>query len=520
MKTSKDCMSENGEPEFRHYDTLGVMRLDHDSCTRALESRDARFDGVFFVGISSTGIYCRPICPARATLRKNRRFFSNAAAAERAGFRPCLRCRPELAPGFARIDAVPRLAQSAARRIAAGALNGHGVDGLALSLGVSARQLRRAMQQELGVTPIELAQTHRLLLAKQLLTDTQVPISQVAYASGFQSLRRFNALFLERYRLNPLTLRRSRVSPRSALAASERAGSVQLALTYRPPLAWDALLAFLAARAAPATESVHEGSYARTLSVDGYSGVVRVTRPRARAERTRDGNAAALPVLHLEVSASLLPVLLAVSARVRRLFDLDAEPEKIATHLTSSGFGPIRGDERGLRVPGAADSFELAMRAILGQQVSVKGASTLMSRLTETFGEPMETDHPQLTRLAATAQRVAQATPAAIAKIGLPLARATTIHLLARQVADGTLLIEPEADVRSLTRQLLELPGIGPWTAEYIVMRAVHWPDAFPASDLVLRRAAGNMSSAKLLRAAEHWRPWRSYAAMHLWRRA
>jgi AraC family transcriptional regulator of adaptative response / DNA-3-methyladenine glycosylase II len=495
------------------------MRLDQDSCTRALESRDARFDGVFFVGISSTGIYCRPICPARATLRKNRRFFSNAAAAERAGFRPCLRCRPELAPGFARVDAVPRLAQSAARRIAAGELNGHGVDGLALSLGVSARQLRRAMQQELGVTPIELAQTHRLLLAKQLLTDTPLPISQVAYASGFQSLRRFNALFLERYRLNPQALRQDKVSPRNRVAVTPREDGVQLALSYRPPLAWDALLAFLGARAAPAVESIHDGSYARTLSVDGYAGVIRVTRSRERTPRAREGAVPALPVLHLEVSASLLPVLLAVSARVRRVFDLDAEPGKIASHLTSSGFGPIRGEDRGLRVPGAADTFELAIRAILGQQVSVKGASTLMSRFTDAFGEPVETHHPQLTRLAATAERVAQATPVAIARIGVPLARATTMHALATQIASGALRIEPEADVRSLTRQLLDVPGIGPWTAEYIVMRAVHWPDAFPASDLVLRRAAGKLTSAKLLRAAEQWRPWRAYAAMHLWRR-
>jgi AraC family transcriptional regulator of adaptative response / DNA-3-methyladenine glycosylase II len=205
---------------------------------------------------------------------------------------------------------------------------------------------------------------------------------------------------------------------------------------------------------------------------------------------------------------------------VRRLFDLDAEPGKIASHLASSGFGPIRGEARGLRVPGAADSFELAIRAILGQQVSVKGASTLMSRFTEAFGAAMETDHPQLTRLAATAERVAQATPSAIAKIGLPLARATTIHTLATHVADGSLVIEPEADVRLLTRQLLDLPGVGPWTAEYIVMRAVHWPDAFPASDLVLRRSAGNLSPAKLLHAAEQWRPWRAYAAMHLWSRA
>ncbi|MEP6731821.1 MAG: AlkA N-terminal domain-containing protein, partial [bacterium] len=485
---------------------------------RALEARDARFDGVFFVGIKSTGIYCRPICPARATLRKNRRFFSNAAAAERAGFRPCLRCRPELAPGFARVDAVPRLAQSAARRIAAGALNGHGVDGLALSLGVSARQLRRAMQHELGVTPIELAQTHRLLLAKQLLTDTPLPVSRVAFASGFQSLRRFNALFLERYRLSPQTMRRARVPSRAASDTTERSDSVRLTLSYRPPLAFDALLAFLGARAAPAAESIHDGVYARTLSVGEHSGVIRVSKPHPRSDRTQSG--ATLPVLHLDVSASLLPVLLAVTARVRRLFDLDAEPEKIASHLTSCGFGPIRGEQRGLRVPGAADAFELAIRAILGQQVSVKGASTLMSRFTEMFGEAIVTDHPQLTRLAATAERVAQSNAASIAKIGLPLARATTIHALAVQVASGSLLIEPEADVRVLTRQLLELPGIGPWTAEYIVMRAVHWPDAFPASDLVLRRVAGNLTSAKLMRAAEQWSPWRSYAAIHLWSRS
>ena len=472
------------------------MLLDQETCTRALEARDARFDGVFFVGITSTGIYCRPICPARATLRKNRRYFSHAAAAERAGFRPCLRCRPELAPGFANVDAVPRLAQSAARRIAAGALNGHDVDGLAQSLGVSARQLRRAMQQEVGVSPVELAQTHRLLLAKQLLTDTALPISKVAYASGFQSLRRFNALFLERYRLNPQSLRKSR--------ATQSADSVRLALSYRPPLAWDVMLAFLSARAAPAVECVSDGTYARTMRVDGLAGLVYVSQPRLGEP------------LQLEVSTSLLPVLLAVVARVRRLFDLDAEPDKIAKHLSKAGL-PIR--ERGLRVPGAGDSFELAVRAILGQQVSVKGASTLMSRFTAALGEVMATDHPQLTHLAATAERVSSASIAEIAALGMPRARAATIHELARRVASGELVIEPESDVRVLGRQLLEVPGIGPWTAEYIIMRAVHWPDAFPASDLVLRRAAGDMTPAKLLRAAEKWRPWRAYAAMHLWRR-
>ena len=488
------------------------MLLDHDACTRALEAKDPRFDGVFFVGIRSTGIYCRPICPARATLRKHRRFFSSAGAAERSGFRPCLRCRPELAPGSARVDAVPQLAQSAARRIAAGALNGHTVDSLATSLGVGERQLRRAMEEELGVSPVELAQTHRLLLAKQLLTDTALPVNQVAYASGFQSVRRFNALFIDRYRLNPGALRKSRVARQSMLNADVRSDLVVLALGYRPPLDFDAMLSFLAARAAPCTEHVADGTYSRSLRIGEHLGVVSVSRPRG------DARAARHSVLHLSVSCSLLPVLLEVVAGVRRLFDLDAEPESIASHLADTGFHIAEG-ARGLRVPGAMDSFELAVRAILGQQVSVKGASTLMTRFTELFGDPVSTDNPALTRLPATPDRVAEASIARIAAIGLPQARANTIHALARAVASGSLRIGPEADVGVLTRDLLAIPGIGPWTAEYVLMRAVHWPDAFPASDLVLRRAAGGLSAAQLIRCAERWRPWRAYAAMHLWRR-
>ena len=484
--------------------------LDRESCTRALEARDARFDGVFFVGISSTGIYCRPICPARATLRKNRRFFSNAAAAERAGFRPCLRCRPELAPGFARIDAVPRLAQSAATRIAAGALNGRGVDELANDLGVGARQLRRALQQELGVSPIELAQTHRLLLAKHLLADTRLPMTQVAYASGFQSLRRFNALFRARYRLNPDAMRRRG----SASPSRESDEVVQLTLSYRPPLAWDRLLGFLGARATPGVELVDARGYARLIRIDGHAGVVRLTHARPVGARK---DSVIYPVLHLEVSAALVPVLMQVCARVRALFDLDAEPAKIEAHLATGGLAPIRAIRPGLRVPGAFDGFELAVRAILGQQVSVKGATTLMSRLTTTFGEPFATDDPGLTRLTATAERIAEASPSRVKAIGLPGARAATIHALARQVADGTLSIEPDTDVRALTKQMTDIPGIGPWTAEYVAMRALHWPDAFPATDLVLRRNAGNLTSPQMLKAAEQWRPWRAYAAMQLW---
>ena len=486
--------------------------LDRESCDRAMESADARFDGVFFVGVITTSIYCRPICPARRTLRKNRRYYSSAAAAERAGFRPCLRCRPELAPGRARVDAVPRLAEAAARRIAAGALNGHPLDRLATELGVSGRQLRRSMQQELGVSPVELAQTHRLLLAKQLLTETRLPMARVADASGFQSVRRFNALFRERYRLNPESLRRQ--SNGTSAGALPDEPHLCLTLAYRPPLAWKALLAFLAGRATPGAERVSSGSWSRTVRLGGRTGVIRVRLP------DRDSALANHDVVMLEADASLAPTLMAVCARVKHLFDLVAEPDAIERHLTRAGFGPIPASSRGLRVPGAWDGFELAVRAILGQQVSVAGASTLMGRLAMEFGERFPSPEEGLTHLTPSAERLADAGARAIRSIGLPAARAETIHELSRRVANGELTLDPEADVRVLMPRLIGIRGIGPWTAEYIVMRALHWPDAFPASDLVLRRAAGNLTTSQLTRRAESWRPWRSYAAMHLWNRS
>jgi AraC family transcriptional regulator of adaptative response / DNA-3-methyladenine glycosylase II len=508
------------------------MLLDRESCNRAVESADARFDGVFFVGVTTTTIYCRPICPARRTLPKNRRYFSTAAAAERAGFRPCLRCRPELAPGRARVDAVPRLAEAAAQRIAAGALNGNGLDRLARDLGVSGRQLRRAMQQELGVSPIELAQTHRLLLAKQLLTETRLPMTRVADASGFQSVRRFNALFRERYRLNPESLRRhsrseaatnailgtrtSRSNGASHVApngSERREPNLRLTLAYRPPLAWRALLAFLAARATPGVERISSGVWARTVRIDGRTGVIRVREPE------RGSTQASHDVL-LEADAMLAPALMPLCARVKHLFDLVAEPNAIESHLARAGFGRIAGTARGLRVPGAWDGFELAVRAILGQQVSVRGATTLMGRLTAAFGEPLSGVEEGFNHLAPTAERLADAGADAIRRIGLPAARAETIHDLSKLVADGSLSFDADSDVRSLMRRLTEIRGIGPWTAEYIAMRALHWPDAFPASDLVLRRAVGGLTTARLTRLAESWRPWRSYAAMHLWYRS
>jgi len=499
------------------------MLLDRESCNRAVESADARFDGVFFVGITSTTIYCRPICPARRTLRKNRRYFNSAAAAERAGFRPCLRCRPELAPGRARVDAVPRLAEAAAQRIAAGALNGNGIDVLARDLGVSGRQLRRAMQQELGVSPIELAQTHRLLLAKQLLTETHLPMTRVADASGFQSVRRFNALFLERYRLNPESLRRrgNGTSPKAHLNGTKRSirteetsePNLRLTLAYRPPLAWNALLAFLGRRATPGVERISSGTWSRTVSIDGRTGVIRVREPDP-------GSAlAGHDVVVLEADATLAPALMPLCARVKHLFDLVAEPNAIESHLTRSGFAAIGRSARGLRVPGAWDGFELAIRAVLGQQVSVAGATTLMGRLTTSFGEPFIGDEG-FTHLTPTAERLADAGVDAIRRIGLPAARAETIYEVSRLAADGSLSFDADADVRSTMRRFQEIRGIGPWTAEYIAMRALHWPDAFPASDLVLRKAAGNLTTAQLTRQAESWRPWRSYAAMHLWNRS
>ncbi len=488
------------------------LELNRESFNRALDARDARFDGVFFVGVATTGIYCRPICPARRTLYRNRRFFSTAAAAERAGFRPCLRCRPELAPGRARVDAVPRLAAAAAERISAGALNGRSVDRLAADLGVSGRQLRRALQQELGVSPVDLAQTRRLLLAKQLLTETRLSMSIVAHASGFQSLRRFNASFRERYRLTPETIRRkvngNGPGRSGAIAPHEM---LRISLSYRPPIDWAALIGFLAPRATPGVEHVAQGCYSRTVRLGEQTGVLRAWHePVARPG----------PAVHLEVSTSLLPVLMPLSARIRQLIDLDCEPAAIETHLRSAHFDAFDLRHVGLRVPGAFDGFELALRAILGQQVTVKGATTLSARLTSAFGETVETGLPGLTRLTPTPERIAQATLSSIRDIGLPAARANTIHQLARAMADGSLRITADSAVREVMSQLTALPGIGPWTAEYIAMRALHWPDAFPAGDLALRRAMGDLPEGKLRKLAEPWRPWRSYAAMHLWMKA
>ena len=487
-----------------------VEPLHREAYQLAVDARDPRFDGVFFVGITTTRVYCRPVCPSRLAYDRHRRFFDSAAAAERAGFRPCLRCRPELAPGRAGravLDAVSRLARAAAQRIAAGALNGHNVADLASELGVSERHLRRALEHEIGVSPLELAQTHRLLLAKRLLVDTDLPVTRVAYASGFQSLRRFNAAFREQYGRPPSALRRG-VPPRRPASLTRRAAeSLRLTLAYRAPLAWDSGLAFLRADATPGVEVALGHRYGRTVRIEGHSGFVFAEDAPARRHS-----------LAVEVSASLLPVLMPLIAGLRRFFDLDAEPAVVDAHLAEGGLGALVARRPGVRLPGALDGFDIVLRALMGAQ-GRRGAvmRSLAGRVAAALGEPVDTGVPGLTHLAPTAARVAEAGATRLVTLGVPLQRAEALTALAGAVASGALRLEPGSDVAATRRALVEIDGVSERLATVIVMRALYWPDAFPATDRTLQRAAGVSSAGALLARAEQWRPWRAYAALHLW---
>lgn len=475
----------------------------HDRYYEALKARDARFDGQFFVGISSTGIYCRAICTARTPGRDRCTFYANAAAAEAAGYRPCMRCRPEIAPGVAKmvapVDAVRTAARWAAARIDEGALNTGDLEQLAARYGISSRQLRRVVEAEYGVTPVVLAQTRRLLLAKQLLTDSTLGMAEVAQASGFSSVRRFNHLFRTRYGLNPSSIRRKRVTTMAD-------DSITLKLAYRPPLDWSRLLAFLVSRGAAGVECEYEGCYMRTVSLERHWGWFSA-RPLPRHD-----------VLQLQVSAGLMPVLTHLITRVRGLFDLDANPRLIEAHLRrSSVLRPIVQRQCGLRVLGAFNGFELALRAILGQQVTVKAATTIFGRFAAAFGEAATTPYAVLKFFSPGVERVADASLQQLISLGLTQKRAQTVALLAREISAGRLLLEPGAAPEQTMLQLQEIPGIGPWTANYIAMRALNHPDAFPHRDLGLMQALGLHRPKDILAAAEAWRPWRAYAALHLW---
>ena len=477
------------------------MTLDPNTCYRALLARDARFDGRFFVAVSSTRIYCRPVCTVKPPRRENCRFYASAAAAESGGYRPCLRCRPELAPGNASVDATSRLAQAAANLLEDRALDDDGLDTIAARLGVSDRHLRRAFGAEFGVSPVEYAQTQRLLLAKRLLTDTAMTVTEVAYASGFGSLRRFNTLFRERYRLKPGQLRRHM---RGATGTSGKADMLQFELSFRPPYDWTTVSAFLGARAIAGVESVEGAKYRRTVRVEAAG-----TEHRGWIEIAMSPRKPALRVL---ASASLARAVPPVLSRVKSLMDLACHPAEVARAL-----GALARRHGGLRVPGAFDGFEVAVRAIVGQQVTVAAARTIAGRFAAAFGEPIETPDTALTTVFPTAERIADLRYGRIARLGMPGARARTVLALARAVAGGDLVLAPNADIETTLDKLRALPGVGEWTAQYIAMRALAWPDAFPHTDLGVMRALGERNARRVLAAGEGWRPWRAYAVMHLW---
>jgi AraC family transcriptional regulator of adaptative response / DNA-3-methyladenine glycosylase II len=478
------------------------MDLDRDQCYGAVRSRDARFDGRFFTAVTTTGVFCRPVCPARTPLLANVRFYPSAAAAQAAGFRPCLRCRPEASPGTPAWRGSAATVSRALRLIEAGALDDGNVEGLAMRLGVGSRHLRRLFHEHLGAPPAVLAQSRRVLFAKTLLDQTELPVTEVAFAAGFTSIRRFNHAFREAYGCPPVALRRAR-------ARVTTTGGTTLELSYRAPLDWPALLAFFSGRATPGVETVEGDAYLRTVAVGDAVGVIRVSHAGSGHR------------LLLQADAVLTPCLLHIVQRARRMFDLGCDPPVIAECL---GADPWLRDavaaRPGQRLPGAFSGFEMGVRAILGQQVSVKGASTLCGRLVARYGTKLPgAPRGGLTHVFPMPERLARAR---YVKAGFPEARALAIRALARAVVDGVVDLDVGTNLDGIIQGLVALPGIGPWTANYLAMRAYGEPDAFPAGDLGLRKACTApgeplVPEPALDARSEVWRPWRAYAAMHLW---
>ena len=474
--------------------------LHDDDAYLALQAHDARFDGRFFVGVTSTGIYCRPVCRVRLPKRENCRFFGNAALAETHGFRPCLRCRPELAPGLSLTDSSNALADQAARWLAQAAHDGLDppLPALAARLGVTDRHLRRIFAKRHGVTPLAWLTTQRLLLAKQLLTDTALPVTQVALAIGFGSLRRFNAAFVQRYRLSPSALRREGAAEPGALK-----------LAFRPPYDLAGLLGFIAKRAVAGQEVVEGLTLRRTLSLN-HQGQVLSGWLSARFVPERCE-------LHLSVAPSLRPALGPLLQRARHAFDLDADPALIDPVLASVP-GPAR---EGVRLPGSWCGFETAVRVVLGQQVTVAAARTLAHRLVQRFGTPIDTPYADLDRLFPSAAVLAAADAEQIGTLGIVRQRVKALQGLAAAVAEGRLHLQPGADLPATLAALTALPGIGDWSAQLIALRTLGWPDAWPAADIALLKALGQPTGARDIAAgtalAEVWRPWRGYAVFKLW---
>jgi len=475
---------------------------------RARLSRDARFDGQFFVGVRTTGIYCRPICPAVAPKSENVSYYPTAAAAGEAGFRPCLRCRPECAPGSPAWNGSSTTVRRGLRLIAAGALNDGTMEELAERLGVTGRHLRRLFSRHLGASPLAVAHTQRLHFAKRLIDDTDLPMQQISAAAGYGSLRRFNDAFRNTYGRAPRELRKRREN------CVEPGGELSVRLPWRPPYDWQGMLEFLAGRATPGVEQVLNDRYLRSIEVNGQTGVIECSADTA-------GNALRL-TLHGVATQDLLPLV----QRVREIFDLDAPVADIRGVLSKDAvLAPLLRARPGIRVPGAWDGFELTVRAILGQQVSVKAATTLAGRIAARYGTAIsipaslanEHDGLELACVFPTPQKLARAQ---FRDVGLVTSRADTIRRLAKAVCEGRLQFDQARHPDELCRELVAIKGIGDWTAQYVAMRALKNPDAFPASDLGLLQATGH-SGASGIRAlrerAEAWRPWRAYAALLLW---
>ena len=480
---------------------------EHEALYGAFRSKDSRFDGRFFVGVASTKIYCRPVCRARLPREENCQFFRTAAEAEKAGFRPCLICRPELAPGMSPTDAKAALAVRAARYIEENCMDGGSLEALAARLGYTGRHLRRVFFEEYNVSPVEYMQTCRLLLSKNLLTDTDLPVTDVALAAGFGSVRRLNALFRDKYRLSPTGFRKQLKSSGAADAG------VSVSLGYRPPYEWERMLRFLGQRAIPGVECVLDGEYRTVVRLKGRQGsdILGWMRVKNRPEKS---------LLTLTVSEGLLPVLPQLLGRVRDLFDLCCDPDTVRDTLRSLDIIKPGAFAYGLRVPGCIDPFALCVRAVLGQQITVKAAGTLAGKLACTFGTPVDTGMEEL-RFAFPAPEdilaLGDDIEEQLGRLGVIAARARAILSIAKMFASspGELLsyADPEAAIRSLT----DIDGVGPWTATYIAMRALRWTDALPETDLGIRKALGGIPAGDIRALCEQWRPWRSYAAMALW---
>jgi AraC family transcriptional regulator, regulatory protein of adaptative response / DNA-3-methyladenine glycosylase II len=473
------------------------MKLDLQVCERARLSRDARFDGKFFIGVLGSRVYCRSICPAPTAKEKNVCYFATAAAAEEAGFRPCLRCRPESSPGTPAWMGTSNTVSRALRLIEESGLPDEGVETLADRLGIGSRHLRRLFLKHLGATPSAVARTRRLHFVKKLIDETGLPMSHIALAAGFGCVRRFNAAVRKTYHRTPTQIRKL-ARQKDTLPENE----YLFRLGFRPPYHWEGILKFLAPRAIPGVEVVEGGTYRRNIYLNRESGHFEVSMHKsglALSVRIQFGDSRALFL---------------IIERIRRMFDLNADWQRIAARLkTDPALASRMEASPGLRVPGSWDGFELAVRAILGQQVTVKGASTLAGRLVSAFGRPFSTGSG-LTHLFPRPEVLAEAK---LTGLGLTVRRAETIRGLARAVCNGQIRFEGIVDAEDFLARLCEIPGIGKWTAQYVAMRALGEPDALPTGDLGLLRALGLENVRELEERSQAWRPWRAYAAIYLW---